>query len=54
MIAQSSVKAKFQAITLGLCELLWLKIMLDDLQIPNRSPVKLFCDNQLSISIAHN
>ena len=39
---------------LGLCELLWVKIVLEDLKISVNEPIKLFCDNQSAISITHN
>ena len=37
-----------------MCELLWLKIILDDLRIKWDGPIKLYCDNKLAINIAHN
>ena len=39
---------------LGVCELLWLQIVLEDLKIPIQKPIELLCDNQSAISIAHN
>ena len=54
IMARSNAKAEFRAMTLGLCELLWLKIVLDDLRIISHCPMKLFCDNKSAISIAHN
>ena len=38
---------------LGICELLWLKIILDDLNIEWNGPMKLYCDNKSAINIAH-
>jgi hypothetical protein len=38
----------------GVCELLWMKIILDDLKIEYVAPMRLFCDNKSAISIAHN
>ncbi|RDY05122.1 Copia protein, partial [Mucuna pruriens] len=40
--------------THGICEGLWMKIILDDLKIKYEGPIKLFCDNNLAISITHN
>ena len=37
----------------GICELLWMKIVLDDLKIKYEVPMK-FCDNKSTISIAHD
>ena len=53
-MARSSAEAEFRAIAQGLCELLWLKIILDDLKIKRECPIKLYCDNKSAISIAHN
>ena len=39
---------------LGICELLWLKIILDDLGVTWEGPMRLYCDNKSAISIAHN
>ena len=37
-----------------ICELLWLKIILEDLRIKPDDPMRLYCDNKSAISIAHN
>ena len=54
VVARSSAEAEFRAMTLGICELLWLKIILDDLKISQEVPMKLYCDNKSAIDIAHN
>lgn len=33
VMARSSAEAEFKSIALGMCELLWLKIILEDLKI---------------------
>jgi hypothetical protein len=38
----------------GICELLWMKIILEDMKIKWNGPMKLYCDNKSAISIAHN
>jgi len=38
----------------GICELLWLKIILEDLKISWDKPMMLYCNNKSAISIAHN
>ena len=53
-MARSSTESEFRAIAQGLCELLWLKIILDDLKIKREGPMKLYCDNKSAINIAHN
>ena len=39
---------------LGVRELLWLKIILEDLKFKWEGPMKLYCDNKSAIDIAHN
>ena len=54
VVARSSAKAEFRAMTQGICELLWMKIILLDLRIKYEAPMRLFCDNKSAINIAHN
>ena len=54
VVARSSVELEFRAIAQGVCELLQLKIILDDLRIKWEGPIKLYCDNKSTINIAHN
>ncbi|KAL6311431.1 hypothetical protein AAG906_035856 [Vitis piasezkii] len=49
-----AARIEFRAIAQGLCELLWLKIILYDLRIKWDGPMKLYCDNKSAINIAHN
>ncbi|CAA7388774.1 unnamed protein product [Spirodela intermedia] len=52
--ARSSVEAEFKALTHGIYELLWVKILLTDLKIPISGPMKLYCDNKSTINLVHN
>ncbi|RVW32244.1 Copia protein [Vitis vinifera] len=52
--ARSSAESEFRAIAQGLCKLLWLNIILDDLRIKWGGPMKLYCDNKSTMNIAHN
>ena len=54
VVARSRAEAKLRAMAQGICELLWLKIILEDLKIKWDEPMKLYCDNKSAISIAHN
>ena len=54
VVARSSAEAEFRAMAQGICELLWLKIILEDLKIKWDGPMKLYCDTKSAISIAHN
>ena len=54
VVAWSSEKAEFRAMAAGVCELLWVKIILEDLKVQWSKPMKLYCDNKSTISIACN
>lgn len=54
VVAWSSAEAEYRAMAQGVCELLWLKIVLEDLRVKWDGPMKLYCDNKSAISIAHN
>jgi len=54
VVVRSSAEAEFRAMAQGICELLWLKIILEDLRIKLDEPMKLYCDNKSAISIGHN
>ncbi|WMV55458.1 hypothetical protein MTR67_048843 [Solanum verrucosum] len=54
VVARSSAESKFRFMAMGVCELLWLKIILDDLKIRWKGHMRLYCDNKSTISIAHN
>ena len=49
-----SVETEFRAMTAGVCELLWVKIILKDLKVQWSKPMKLYCDHKSTINIAHN
>lgn len=54
VVARSSAEAKYQSMAQGVCEVLWLKRVLDELKRPNNFPMKPYCDNKAAINIAHN
>lgn len=54
VVSRSSAEAEFRSMALGICELLWMKIILEDLKIKWEGPMKLHCDNKSAIAIAHN
>ena len=54
MVARSSAEVEFRAMAARVCELLWVKIILEDLKIQWSKPMKLYCDNKSAINIAHN
>ena len=54
MVEWSSAEAEFRAMAVRVCELLWVKIILEDLKVQWSKPMKLNCDNKSAINIAHN
>ncbi|RVX12822.1 Retrovirus-related Pol polyprotein from transposon RE1 [Vitis vinifera] len=54
VVARSSAEAEFRGMALGLCEALWLRLLLQDLGYLSRQPIRLFCDNKATCDIAHN
>ncbi|RVW31138.1 Retrovirus-related Pol polyprotein from transposon TNT 1-94 [Vitis vinifera] len=54
VIARSSAEAEFRGMALGLCEALWLRLLLQDLGYLSRQPIRFFCDNKAACDIAHN
>ncbi|RVW70809.1 Retrovirus-related Pol polyprotein from transposon TNT 1-94 [Vitis vinifera] len=54
MVARSSAEAEFRAMAQGICEGIWLNRLLEELRVPLKHPMVLYCDNQAAISIAKN
>lgn len=52
--ACSTAEVEFRAMVHGICELLWLRIILSDLKVKIESLVMLYCDNNAAIGFAHN
>ncbi|KAL0548434.1 hypothetical protein IC582_012885 [Cucumis melo] len=53
VLAKSSSEVEYRAMSLRICEKIWLQKVLFDL-IRSETPMKLFCDNKAAISIANN
>ena len=53
-MARSSVEAEFRAVAHGICEVLWIKQLLEELKAASPLPMKVFCDNKVDIAIVHN
>jgi hypothetical protein len=54
VVVRSSAKAEFIVMAQGVCETLWLKILLTELEFDSKDSMRLYCDNKVAISIAHN
>ncbi|RVX00895.1 Retrovirus-related Pol polyprotein from transposon TNT 1-94 [Vitis vinifera] len=53
-VARSSAEAEFRAMAQGIYEGIWLNRLLEELRVPLKHPMVLYCDNQATISIAKN
>lgn len=54
VVARSTAEAEFRAMAQGICELLWLKKVLQDLKFLTKGSMRLFCDNKAAIRISQN
>jgi hypothetical protein len=54
VVARSRAEVKVRAMAHGVYETLWLKILLKELGFDSKDPMRLYCDNKVAISIAHN
>lgn len=54
VVARSSAEAELRAVAHGICEVLWLKILLEELKAKLEFPLKIYCDNKAAINISHN
>ncbi|CAM8951770.1 unnamed protein product [Rhodiola kirilowii] len=54
VVSRSSAEAEYRAMALGICEVMWIRRILEELKIDVEKPMKLFCDNKSAICIANN
>ena len=54
VVSRSSAEAEFRAMAQGICEIIWIRGILNELRVKFTAPMKLFCDNKSAISIANN
>ena len=54
VVAQSNAEAEFRALANQICEGLRLRRLLEDLKIRLPQPIRVFCDNNAAVAIAHN
>jgi hypothetical protein len=53
-IALSLIEAEYRGALKGACEAVWLRRMLSDMQMQQREPTPLFCDNQGVMKLSKN
>ena len=54
VVARSSAEAELRSTAHGICEALWLKMLLKELGVTIESSLKIYCDNKAAIDISHN
>ena len=54
MVSKSSTEAEFRAMSKGIDEVMWIKNILNELQINYVQPIAIRCDNKSAISVAHD
>lgn len=53
MVSRSSTEAEFRGMVDGICELLWIKQVLQDLGFELELSMKLYFDNEADVKIAN-
>ncbi|RVW69951.1 Retrovirus-related Pol polyprotein from transposon RE1 [Vitis vinifera] len=53
-IVDQSTEAEFRVVAHGICEIMWIRRLLEELKMIGSSPMKLYYDNKAAISVAHN
>ena len=54
MVSRSTTEAEHRAMTLALCEMVWLKSLLKELRVLKNETMLLHCDNIAAINIENN
>ncbi|RVW47145.1 Retrovirus-related Pol polyprotein from transposon RE1 [Vitis vinifera] len=54
MVVRSSAEDEFRVVAHGICDIMWIRRLPEELKMTGSSPMKLYCDNKATISIAHN
>lgn len=54
VVARSTAEAEFRSMASGLCEMMWLRILLSELRLFDGESIYLYCDNQAAINMVHN
>jgi len=54
VVVLSSVEAEFRGMVKEICKLLWLRKMINELELGTENEMKLYCDNKAAIDISHN
>lgn len=54
VVARSSAEAEYRGMAKAICELLWIRNLMQELLIEQTNAMKLYCDSKAACDIAHN
>ncbi|XP_054789357.1 secreted RxLR effector protein 161-like [Prosopis cineraria] len=54
VLSRSSAQSEFRALAQGITEELWIRRVMEEIQVRVDPPIKLYCDNKAAISMALN
>lgn len=54
MTTESNIESEYRAVAHGYCELLWLRILLDELGFKQDGPMHIYSDSTSTIKLANN
>ncbi|XP_020672540.1 uncharacterized protein LOC110092365 [Dendrobium catenatum] len=53
-VARSSTEAEYRALAAATSDVLWLRRLMADFQVPQQTPTPIFCDNISTLALANN
>ncbi|KAK4270798.1 hypothetical protein QN277_019568 [Acacia crassicarpa] len=54
VVSRSSAESEYRALSLGVCEGMWVMRLLKEIKAEQEGPIKVWCDNMSTIRIANN
>jgi hypothetical protein len=54
VVVRSSAEAEYKAMTLSLCEMMWVKSLLSEVHLFRGESLQLLCDSKSAFNIANN
>lgn len=54
IVSRSTAEAEYRAMSLVVSEMLWVRSLLSELNVPRNGPLRVWCDNNSAINIANN
>ena len=54
VVSRSSAESEYRALALGICKGMWIQRLTNELIVEIQGSVKVYCDNQATISISKN